>query len=578
MNNVSSTPSPPWAHYQDGSFFAARLLPRALGLRPLIKCYRQHLTVTDGPADFAGRALEALNISAKIHGGSLDSLPASGPLLLAANHPFGAAEGLVLAALFTRARPDLKIIVNHMLCRIKEMRPLFIPVNVLSARGDRRNISSFRAALLHLENGGALAVFPSGAVSHWHMRERRVIDPEWDLLACRLARIAAAPIVPLYFEGRNSILFQAAGCAHPILRTALLPRELWRMRGREIRMRIGKIVEPDLISALHDDKTRTAYIRACCYTLGRTKPRAAARRSVPIAARQPRESLLEEVGSLPPQRTIARDKKFRTLCLNCEESPRIMREVGRLREETFRAVHEGSGKALDIDRFDPHYIHLVLWDEEAGAVAGGYRARFLFPRAYSNMDGTLYTSSLFRFKKEFFEYCGASMELGRAFVTPEYQREYAPLLMLWKGICHLAVIGGARTLFGASSIGLGYTPESVHMLRQHLEERYAAPDLMPLVMGRRKPGAFSGSSAPDARGIEYKVLDRAVKGLEGGKGLPVLFKHYLQLGGRIAAFHEDRKFGTLDALMVVDLAAAPERLLLRYMGEERLRLLRMAHR
>jgi putative hemolysin len=255
-----------------------------------------------------------------------------------------------------------------------------------------------------------------------------------------------------------------------------------------------------------------------------------------------------------------------------------MRELGRLRERTFRTVQEGSGRALDLDRFDPHYTHLVLWDEAAGAIAGGYRARWLFPPVSLAGMKTLYTASLFRFKKKFFDRCGISMELGRAFVTPEYQRDYAPLLMLWKGIGCLAAMVGARTLFGASSIGLGYAPESIFMLRQHLEERYAAPGLTVLVKGRRKPRPYCGFNPPDAHGLEYKVLDRAVKGLEGDKGLPVLFKQYLQMGGRIAGFHEDREFGTLDALMVVDLAAAPERLLLRYMGEEGLRLMRLAHR
>lgn len=577
MNDAYSTLSLPWTDKHNLPFFATRLLPHALGLHSLFKCYHQCLPLSDGPADFAGRTLEALNISARIHGGNLDDLPVSGPLLLAANHPFGAAEGLVLAALCTQVRPDLKILVNHMLYRIPELRPLFIPVNVFNAKGDKDNISGLRAALLHLKNGGALAVFPSGTVSHWQIRERRVIDPEWNSMIGRLARIVGAAVVPLYFEGRNSLFFQAAGCVHPILRTMLLPRELWRMRGRGIRMRIGKIVEPELLSALHNDKMRTSYIRARCYTLGRANTRCAAKRLVPIAAQQPRKGLMEEIRSLPPQRILADDKKFQTLRLNGEEVPVIMRELGRLREKTFRAVHEGSGKALDIDRFDPHYIQLILWDTQAGVIAGGYRTRFLFPSAPMKEVKTLYTSSLFQYKKEFFERCGASMELGRAFVTPEYQREYAPLLMLWKGICHLAAITGMRTLFGASSIGLGYTPESVYMLRKHLEERYTNHDLASLVSGRRKPRSFSGSNAPDICGLEYTVLDRAVKGLEGDKGLPILFKHYLQMGGRIAAFHEDRDFGTLDALMVVDLATVPEKLLLRYMGKERLGFLRKTH-
>jgi len=577
VNEITSTLSTSTPKTLTNSYFTDRLLPQALRLHPLVKCYHQCIPLANAPADFAGRALEALNISAEIHGGTLDSLPAKGPLIIAANHPFGAAEGLALAALCTKARPDLKILVNRMLYRISELRPLFIPVNVFGARGDKDNLSSLRSALLHLESGGAMAVFPSGTVSHWQARERRVTDPEWNSLIGRLARITNASVAPLYFAGRNSMLFQAAGCLHPILRTVLLPRELLRMRGCKIRMRIGEIVEPDLLSAFQNDKTRTAYIRARCYSLGRTETRCAAKQPAPIAAQQARKALLDEIRSLSPLRILAEDNRFRTLCVDGENSPRILHEIGRLRESAFRAVREGSGKALDIDRFDPHYIHIVLWDEQTGTIAGGYRAHLVFPPVSRKTAVTLYTSSLFRYKKEFFERCGVSMELGRAFVTREYQRDYAPLMMLWKGICGLAATTGTRTLLGASSIGLDYAPESVFMLRQHLEEKYSAHDLKPFVKGRREPRPYPGSNAPDVRGIEYKVIDRAVKGLEGDKGLPILFKHYLQMGGRIAAFHEDRVFGTLDALMVVDLAATPEKLLRRYMGKERLNLLRMAH-
>ena len=574
MNDVSS--SIPATQMCNSSFFAATLLPRALGFHPLMQCY-QRLPLSNGPGDFACRILDALSITTEIPGRTFDSLPVSGPLLLASNHPFGAADGLIMAALCTRVRPDLKILVNHMLYRIPELRPLFIPVNVFKAKDSKDNIPSLRAALLHLKEGGALAVFPSGVVSHWHMREKRIIDPEWNSLVGRMTHIVSAPVVPLYFEGHNSLFFQAAGCVHPIFRTILLPRELWHMRGRKIRLRIGEAIEPELMSALRDDKARTAYIRSRCYALGWAETRYRAKWSAPIATPRERKVLLDEIRSLPPERVLAEEGKFRTLYVDGKKWPHIMHEIGRLREITFRSVHEGSGKALDIDSFDPHYIQIVLWDEETGTISGGYRVRCLFPHATLKVRKTLYTASLFHYKKDFFTHCGISMELGRAFITPEYQRDYAPLLMLWKGIGHLAAMAGARTLFGASSIGLDYTPESVFILRQHLEEHYADPNLAAFVQGRRRPKQSFCFNTPDVHGLEYRILDRAVKGLEGNKGLPILFKHYLQMGGRIAAFHEDLKFGTLDALMVVDLATAPEKLLLRYMGKERLHLLRIAH-
>ena len=555
-------------------FFESALLAHVPGLRPLIRRYRE-LPPTNGPADFARRSLESLDITVRVSGEPLAALPASGPLLLAANHPFGGVEGLVLAAL--RIRPDIKILANRMLCSVPELRPLIIPVDVFGAKRDAGNVSGLRAALRHLESGGALAVFPAGVVSHWHLKQRRVTDPEWNPLIGRLARTSGAAVVPLHFEGGNSLLFQAAGCLHPFLRTALLPREMWRMRGRGLRLCVGKPVEAGLLAALRDDEARAAHLRARCYALGRAADPAERNWPVPVAAPEKRPALLDEIADLPSSRILAEDEKFRVFHVAGGESPRILREIGRLREESFRAALEGSGKALDLDRFDPHYSHLVLWDKQSCAVAGGYRARCFFPSESSRGGKTLYTTSLFRFEPEFFERCGVSMEMGRAFVALRYQRDYSPLMMLWKGIGRLASLSGVRTLFGPSSIGLGYAPESVAMLRQHLEEKHYDAGLAALVQGRRQPAPFAGLNAPDARGLDYKTVDRAVKELEGDKGLPILFKHYLQLGGRIAAFHEDRAFGTLDALMVVDLAAAPEKLLLRYMGQDGLRMLRKAH-
>ena len=574
MNNASASVLP-GTQERSRSSLTAQLLLRVLELHPLLDVYHGLAKARD-PVDFARQALAALDISVERRGKPLASLPAQGPLFLAANHPFGGVEGLVLAAWCAAQRPDLKILVNHMLCRIPELRPIFIPVDVFKA-GNSQNIAGLRAALTHMEQGGALAVFPSGAVSHWHAGQRRVTDPEWNPLIGRLARIGGASVVPLYFEGRNSLLFQAAGLAHPLLRTVLLPHELWRMRGHEVRLHIGERVEPELLAELRDDKARTAYIRARCYALGRSDVRNKAKRQTAVATGPLREALLDEIHSLPRERILVEEGKYSALFVSGAQSPHILREIGCLREKTFRMVEEGSGKPLDLDRFDPYYTHLVLWDGQAQAIAGGYRMRQVFPTTSRRVLKTLYTASLFRFEEEFFERCGISMELGRAFVAPPYQREYAPLLMLWKGIGRLAAMAGTRTLFGPSSIGLGYAPESVVMLRQYLKECCGIPELASLVRGRRGPRPFSGPNAPDARGLEYRVLDRAVRGLEGDKGVPILFKHYLQLGGRIAAFHEDRKFGTLDALMVVDLTRAPEKLLLRYMGEERLRTLRLAH-
>lgn len=562
------------ANHNSGSkdpFASVPALARlALGLRPLSKVYSK---ASEGktPWDFAQGGLDALNVHVNIEGEGLESIPTTGPLLLAANHPFGAVEGIAMAAIFARIRPDLKILVNGMLCRIEELSPLFIPVNVFGG-AERENISGVRAAMKHLNSGGALAMFPSGVVAHWQIRTRRIAEPVWFSLCGRMARREGVVSIPLHFRGRNSLWFQAAGVVHPMLRTAMLPRELWRMRGKDINLVIGKRVESGLLRSLVDDAARTAHLRAHSEALGRTLKNGETVEHmsfpVPVAKQGNAAALMAEVESLYANATLAREGRYAVLGMKGSEYPNLMHEIGRLREETFRQIGEGSGAARDIDKYDPDYTHLVLWDTEQNQMAGAYRVRCFAPSEAGQAKKKLYTTSLFKYKKGFFDRCGYAMELGRAFVAAPYQRDYVPLMLLWKGIAQIALRERVETLFGPCSIGLGYAPESMYMLRQHLRENRWDDELAALANGRCEPKNYAGPNTPNVSGLDFKACNRVVKDLEGDKGLPILFKHYLQLGGKVAAFHEDHAFGTLDALLVVPMRGIPDKHLVRYLGEE----------
>lgn len=548
------------------------LIGMPLGLRKLSTIYSK---ASEGktPCDFAQRALDALDVTVNIEGESLESIPSTGPVLLTANHPFGAVEGIAMAAIFARVRPDLKILVNNILFRIHELRPVFIPVNVFGG-AEKENIAGIRAAMKHLKDSGALAMFPSGVVAHWQMCKRRIEEPEWMALCGRMARREGVVSIPLHFRGHNSMWFQAAGVIHPLLRTALLPRELWRMRGRKLELVIGKHVDSALLRSLPDDDARTAHLRAHSEKLGRIVHDEAKDFPVDVAPQGDYAALLAEVESLSEKAMLTSEGRYTVLGVKGHEAPEILHEIGRLREETFRQVGEGSGNARDIDGFDADYTHLVLWDTDTKQMAGAYRVRCFDPSEASQAKKKLYTTSLFHYKKEFFERCGYAMELGRAFVAAPYQRDYVPLMLLWKGIAQIALRESVQTLFGPCSIGLGYAPESMYMLRQYLQENRWDDELAVLVDGICEPKNFAGPNTPNVSGLDFKACNRVVKNLEGDKGLPILFKHYLQLGGKVAAFHEDHSFGTLDALLVVSMSTIPDKQLLRYLGVEGVEALR----
>ncbi|HCO42482.1 MAG TPA: hypothetical protein DIT63_00005, partial [Gammaproteobacteria bacterium] len=204
----------------------AGLANRLTGLRRLDALYQQARQPTED-GDFLDRALDTLGVQCALTGAGVDRIPASGPLLVVANHPFGGVEGMALAQALRRRRPDLRILANYLLGRVAELAPLMIAVNPFSgAQAVRQNRRPLREALDWLRAGGSLLMFPAGAVSHLHLSRRAVTDPPWQPAAAWLARRSEARVVPVFVDGRNSAAFQAAGLLAPQLRTALLAREL----------------------------------------------------------------------------------------------------------------------------------------------------------------------------------------------------------------------------------------------------------------------------------------------------------------------------------------------------------------
>jgi putative hemolysin len=246
----------------------------------------------------------------------------------------------------------------------------------------------------------------------------------------------------------------------------------------------------------------------------------------------------------------------------------VVEEIGRLREAAFRQAGEGTGRASDLDRFDDDYSHLVLWSRQANEIAGSYRLGAtgdILPRR--GVRG-LYTSTLFHFRKDLFERLGPALELGRSFIRPEYQKQFAPLLLLWKGIAsYVARRPECAVLFGAVSISNHYHDVSRHLIVRFLEA-HRADELSDLVRPRR-PYRQSGRLQLPPVPADLERLSELIADLErDGKGVPILLRQYLKTGGKLLAFHVDHAFSdVLDALIMVDLRAAPPPVLDRYFGK-----------
>lgn len=558
-------------------------LHAALQVRGLQELYLQ--ARNRGCSCLSQSVLDVLNVSIHVAPEDLDRIAASGSLVVVANHPFGMLDGLVLDALVSRARPDLKIVTNALLCGIEGLQDRFIPLDVLGGRSAiRGNARSIRAAIEWLRSGHALAIFPAGEVSHWQSGQRRVLDPPWNALAVRSASLTNSTVLPVYFGGENSLAFQVAGILHPRLRTMRLPGELLNKSGRTVEVRVGSAITARELSEHGSEERATSYLRARTYVLGHRSavPSSAARiRLFPFgnAAQAPavaRETagVRDEIAGLHANGScVLEAPSYAVYAARGNTIPALLREIGRLREITFRAVGEGTGRALDIDQFDSYYTHLILWHKEDAKIAGSYRFACTQDVLPDRGARGLYTSTLFRFSPAFFSSMGPALELGRSFVTLEYQKDHAPLLLLWQGIARsVAARPWAPVLFGAVSISAAYSSAAREMIVEFLRHRRLRRDLEAFVQARHP---FRSRLTPES---EVQLLAGAFENLEdlngpirdidSQYGIPVLLRHYVKLGGRVAAFNVDRKFSNVvDALLLVDLRETPPKLLGRYMGQ-----------
>jgi putative hemolysin len=560
----------------------------ATKLAPVGRVRDLYRRVQQSPEGFQLENLLAeMRVGLRVEPADQARIPASGPVVVVANHPYGVLDGAILTVLLTRVRPDVKVITNFLLADVPELQRHCIFVDPFhSDRSAESNRRALRQALAWLQQGGMLAVFPSGEVSHWQMPAAQIADPEWNDAAVRFIRRSGASALPVYFRGHNGVGFQLLSMFHPRLRTAFLLQEFLQQEGKTVEVRVGSEISSGAVTAISSDREATEYLRSRTYLLARRsrpeavwsaalRSRIALKMQGPVAAPARPELLAEEVARLPEDRLLAENGDLAVYLGTASEIPQMLREVGRLRELTFRRAGEGTGRSVDLDRFDKYYWHVLLWNKTNRELAGAYRAGNTAEILAQRGVNGLYTSTLFRYDEKIFHKLGPALELGRSFVRPEYQRQYAPLLLLWKGIARLvATRPETPVLFGAVSISNDYNEASREMIYQFFEERMRDDELAGWVEPRRpfRPALL--------RRWDCTAMCRALRDLDDlsqpitdveadGKGLPILLRQYAKIGGKLVGFNVDRKFSSvLDGLVVVDLRKTEPAVLDRYMGRE----------
>lgn len=535
---------------------------------------------------FFDAMLDSLNIRYRCAAEEIQHIPAEGPAIVVANHPFGLLDGMVLGAILSGRRRDFRILTNSLIASIPQLQEFTIPVDPFGGSGAvLANRKPLRESIQWLRGGGLLAVFPAGEVASLRPGRFGITDPDWTENVVRLARRVSAPVVPVFFHGANSPAFHLAGLVHEGLRTLLLPHELLNKANTIVRASIGRPISPDRLAGKHGIENATAYLRVRTFMLGskpnqESAPKAKfpapqrTKQPPPVANAQDAAMVRREIEALPKERLLVSSGQYKVFVAQAGEIPKVLLELGRLREITFRLAGEGTGHPLDLDRFDRHYEHLFAWNREASELIGAYRIAKSDEVIERLGTRGLYTNTLFHLQPEFYENIRPALELGRSFVRPEYQKGYLPLLLLWKGLGHyVARHPRYRTLFGPVSISKDYNPSSRALIVSFLKSRHCDELLAGSVKPRKKFEA-RGPRECDPRNFSSLLtnldeLSEVVADLESdGKGIPILLQQYLNLGGQILDFSVDRKFSNvLDGLIVVDLLKPTHRQLERYMGK-----------
>lgn len=551
----------------------------------------------DPGQDFLDRVLQVMNIETSVSEADLARIPRNGRVVVVANHPFGGIEGIVLGALLRAVRPDVKLMANFLLKAIPDLHDSMIFVDPFDRDVSARlNLKPIKECVRWLREEHMLGVFPAGAVSHMDLRRGGVTDPAWSPTVARLIRMTEAPVLPVFFRGSNSLIFQILGMVHPRLRTGMLPRELVNKRNRTLEVRIGHVIPHRRLAGLADDRALMEYLRHRTYHLQRrAAPRPVwQRRSFPIRLLEPRaepvagpeapERLRDEVASLRPRQHLMASGPFDVYVAEAADIPHLLLEIGRLREGTFREVKEGTGHARDLDRFDEYYEHLFVWNREKQELVGAYRlGRTDLIMKRLGLRG-LYTSTLFRYRKKLLQRISPALELGRSFVRPEYQKNFSSLLLLWKGVAqYVARHPQYRHLFGPVSISSDYQTSSRLLLVAFLKASSFLPQLARLVRPRKplRTDPITELKLRQQRAVvrDLDEVEALIADLETDlKGVPVLLRQYLRLGGKLLAFNVDPAFSNvLDGLILVDLVQTDPILLAKYMGAEELARFRAYH-
>lgn len=499
--------------------------------------------------EFVEAVLDYFEFGCTLNPYERERIPKEGPAIIVSNHPIGSLDGLALLQLVSEVRSDVKVVANELLYALKPLRPLLLPVDNMNGNTRRENIQNIES---HISTGGALIIFPAGEVSR--LGTKGIRDGRWRSGALRFAEKTKAPIVPIHISARNSMLFYAMSLLARPLSTLLLIDEMFRQTNRTVGVTIGAAIDYDHLASLPLSRdARSALLRSHVYKLpGRRRGERSLQPSAQaIAYPEDRQCLRQALKSCEKLGETS-DGKMIFHYRYQGDSP-VMREIGRLREVSFRAVGEGTGRRRDIDQYDRWYEHIVLWDDQDLELVGAYR---LMPVSGLAQNEDLYCNTLFDFDASAKQWLPDSVEMGRSFVQPRYWGRRS-LDYLWQGLgAWLARHPEIRYAFGPVSLSNDLPAQARDLITSFYWQWFGAEALK--VRGKRPYSPSSTAIGFAGQDYRSEFADLKARLAELDCSVPTLYKQYSELcelgGVQFAAFNIDPDFNDcIDGLVRIDL-------------------------
>jgi len=554
--------------------FMGWVMLKLLRISRLNRIYDKHKDKED--VAFLNAILDEVQIQFEIPEADLVRIPKEGSFISVSNHPLGGIDGILLLKLLAEKRPDYKIVANFLLHRIEPLKPYVMPVNPFEDRkGAKSSVTGIKNALLHLKSGYPLGIFPAGEVSTYK-DGKLIVDKPWEEGAIKLIYKAKVPIIPIYFHAKNSRLFYFLSKISDTLRTAKLPSEVLSQKSRVIKVRIGKAIsvkdqeEYENIDDFHAFIRKKTYMLANPFEVSNPLiktpnlkiPKQPKKVIPPVSQNQ----MIKEIVNLRENNSrLLESHNYEIFFALSHKIPNILREIGRLREVTFREVGEGTNNAIDLDEYDNYYHHMFLWDSKTNNVVGAYRMGLGYDIYQKHGINGFYINTLFRLEPELFSMMEQTIEMGRAFIVKEYQQKPMPLFLLWKGIVHVTLrYPEYKYLMGGVSISNQFSNFSkslmIEFMKSHYYDPYLAQYIHPKKEYKVKLNDADKDFVFDASKADMVKFDKIIDELEPGNlRMPVLLKKYVKQNARLVAFNVDPKFNNaIDGLMYIRIADLPD--------------------